>query len=151
MRETPQLPDSPSGCLPYWATLTGATQGQLGWSIYSDGHFVVAALDGELDLATGPGVARRLDPLAEAGRHLILDLGRLRFCDCAGLNLFLHWQRQAGAAGGALDVVAASPRIRHLTALTGTRGLLAAGPRPCRRRCWLTSHPELRAADREPG
>jgi anti-sigma B factor antagonist len=150
MRETPQMPDSPSDCLPYWTTLTGATQGHLAWSIYSDGHLVVAALDGELDLATRPGLAGRLDPLAEAGRHLILDLSALSFCDCTGLDLFLHWQRQAAAAGGALHVVAATPRIRQLMALTGTSRLLQAGARPCRRGCCVNSHPELRAADREP-
>jgi anti-sigma B factor antagonist len=150
MRETPQLPDSPTDCLPCWTTLTGGTQGQLAWSIYSDGHLAVAALDGELDLATRPGLAERLGPLAEAGRHLILDLSGLSFCDCTGLNLFLHWQRQAAAAGGALHVVAATLQIRQLTALTGTRGLLLAGARPCHRRCCLSSHLELRAADREP-
>ena len=149
MRKPPALAAKQPGCLPRWTALTGATKDVLAWGIYSDGHLLVAALDGELDLASGPGLARQLDPLAKAGRHLILDLGGLRFCDCAGLNLFLHWQRQADAAGGALDVVAATPRIRQLTALTGTRGLLAAGPRPCRRRCWLNSRPELRAADRE--
>jgi anti-sigma B factor antagonist len=150
MRETPQLPDSPSDCLPCWTTLTGGVQGQLAWSIYSDGHLVVAALDGELDLATRPGLAEQLDPLAEVGRHLILDLSGLSFCDCTGLNLFLHWQRQAAAAGGALHVVAATRQIRQLTALTGTRGLLLAGARPCHHRCCLSSHLELRSADREP-
>jgi anti-sigma B factor antagonist len=150
MRETPQLPDSLSDCLPYWTALPAGTEGQLAWSIYSDGHLVVAALDGELDLGTRPGLAERLDPVAEAGRHLILDLGALTFCDCSGLNLFLRWQRQTAAAGGALHVVAATPRMRQLTALAGARGLLEAGPRLCLHRCCLNSHPELRTAGREP-
>jgi anti-sigma B factor antagonist len=150
MPETRDRPDAPSDGLPYWAALTGGTQGQLAWSVYSDGHLVVAALDGELDLATRPGLAERLDPLAEAGRHLILDLGALTFCDCTGLNLFLRWQRQTAAAGGALHVVAATPRFRQLTGLADARGLLRAGPRRCQHHCCLDSHPELRAADREP-
>jgi anti-sigma B factor antagonist len=150
MPETSPVPESLSDCLPYWAALAGGTLGHLAWSVYSDGHLVVAALDGELDLATRPGLAQQLDPLAEAGRHLILDLGALTFCDCTGLNLFLRWQRQSAAAGGALDVVAATPRFRQLTGLAGARGLLRAGAERCRHDCCVDSHPELRAADREP-
>jgi anti-anti-sigma factor len=148
MPETQPRVDSPAECLPYWAALTGGTHGLLSWSVYSDGHLVVAALAGELDLATRPGLAERLDPLAEAGRHLILDLGALTFCDCTGLNLFLRWQRRAAAAGGALHVVAATPRFRRLTGLAGAGGLLQGGPRPCHRNCCLESHRELRAEPR---
>jgi anti-sigma B factor antagonist len=137
--------NSPSDCLPYWAALAGGTPGLLAWSAYSDGHLVVVALDGELDLATQSGLADRLDPLAEAGRHLILDLGALTFCDCTGLNLFLRWQRQAAAAGGALHVVAATPRFRQLAGLAAARGLVQPGARRCLHRCCLDSHPELRA------
>jgi anti-sigma B factor antagonist len=136
---------SPSACLPYWAAVTGGTRGPLAWSVYADGHLVVAALDGELDLGTGPGLAERLDPLAQAGRHLILDLGALTFCDCTGLNLFLRWQRQAAAAGGALHIVAATPRFRRVAGLAGAGALLQAEARRCRRDCCLGSHPELHA------
>jgi anti-anti-sigma factor len=142
--------DSPAEGLPYWAALAGGTQGQLAWSVYSDGHLVVAALAGELDHATPPRLAELLSPLAEAGRHLILDLGALTFCDCTGLGLFLRWQRLAAAAGGALHVVAATARFRRLAGAAGAPGLLQAGTRPCQHRCCLDSHPELRAADREP-
>jgi anti-anti-sigma factor len=135
----------PSDCLPYWTAITGETPGQLAWSAYSDGHLVVVALDGELDLAARPGLAERLDPLADAGRHFILDLGGLTFCDCTGLNLFLRWQRQAAAAGGALHVVAATPRFRQLAGLAAASGLVQAGARRCHHRCCLGSHPELRA------
>jgi anti-anti-sigma factor len=144
------MAEQPSDCLPSWAALTGGTEGQLAWSAYTDGHLVVAALSGELDLGTRPGLAKRLDPLAEAGRHLILDLGALTFCDCTGLSLFLRWQRQTAAAGGALHIVAATARFRQLTDLADARGLLQAGTRRCRNQCSLDSHPELRAADREP-
>ncbi|HMH94624.1 MAG TPA: STAS domain-containing protein [Streptosporangiaceae bacterium] len=137
--------NSPSDCLPCWAALTGGTQGQLAWSAYSDGHLVVVALDGELDLATRPGLAEQLDPLAKAGRHLILDLGALTFCDCTGLNLFLRWQRQTAAAGGALHVVGATPRFRRLAGLAAARSLVRDGARRCHHRCCLGSRPELRA------
>ena len=54
MRETPQLPDSPSDCLPCWTTLTGGMQGQLAWSIYSDGHLVVARSTANSTSPPGP-------------------------------------------------------------------------------------------------
>jgi len=134
MREKPHLPEAPE-CLPYWTTMPGRAGDLLAWVIYSDGHLVVAALDGELDLASRADLASRLDPLAAAGRHLILDLGALRFCDCAGLGLFLRLQRQAAAAGGAFHLLAPTPRFARLLALTGTRGLFQAGAQPCRPRC----------------
>jgi anti-anti-sigma factor len=142
MRENPQLPDSPPDCLPYWTALSGGANDLLSCRIYSEGHLVVAELAGELDLAARPGLARRLDPLAEAGRHLILDLGALEFCDCTGLGLFLQWQQRATAAGGALHLAAARPQLRRLLALTGTRGLLPTSVRPCRRDCCVRRHLE---------
>jgi anti-anti-sigma factor len=149
MREKPPLSDSTPECLPYWTAVTGGTDKLLAWAIYSDGHLAVATLDGELDLATVPDLARSLDPLARSGRHLILDLAALRFCDCTGLSLLLRLRRQAAAAGGALHVLAPPPRFRQLVALTGTRGLLPAGARPCRRQCCVQSHLGLRPAGRE--
>jgi anti-sigma B factor antagonist len=149
MRERPQLPDSAPTCLPYWTAVAGGSEDLLSWRIYSDGHLVVAALDGELDLATVPGLTRRLAPLAAAGRHLIMGAATLRFCDCTGLSMFLRLQRQATAAGGALHVLAPGPRLRQLLALTGTRGLLQPGIGPCCRHCCAPSHLGLRPADRE--
>jgi anti-sigma B factor antagonist len=143
MREPPELPGEPSRCLPHWTALSGATE-VLTWGIYSDGHLLVVALDGELDLASGLGLARQLDPLAGAGRHLILDLGALSFCDCSGLSQILRWQRQAAAAGGALHLVAPGPRFRRLLALTDSARLFPAGPLACDRRCCVDSHLCLR-------
>jgi anti-sigma B factor antagonist len=57
--------------------------------------------------------------VADAGRHLILDLAGLRFCDCAGLSLFLRVQRRARAAGGSLHLAALTPRV--LRVITATR------------------------------
>jgi anti-sigma B factor antagonist len=55
--------------------------------------------------------------VADAGRHLILDLAGLRFCDCAGLSLFLRVQQRARAAGGSLHLAALTPRVlRVITA-----------------------------------
>jgi anti-anti-sigma factor len=150
MHVFPQLPDPGPQCLPSWTAVTGGSKDTLAWGIYSDGHLAVAALDGELDLATVPGLEQRLEPLAAAGCHLILDLAALRFCDCTGLNLFLRLEHAASAAGGALQVAAATPRFRQILDLTGTRGQLPARARPCRRRSCVVAHLDLRPAGREP-
>jgi anti-anti-sigma factor len=145
MHEKPHLPDAPA-CQPDWTAVTGAAADMLAWGIYSDGHLVVAALDGELDLASQGSLGRRLDPLTAAGRHLILDLSALRFCDCAGLGLFLRLQRQAAAAGGALHLLGPNPRFGRLLALTGTRELFQTEARPCRPRCCIGTHLARRPA-----
>jgi anti-sigma B factor antagonist len=149
MREPSELAGRPAGCLQHWTALAGATDA-LTWSIYSDGHLLVAALDGELDLGSGPALAQQLDPLAQAGRHLILDLGALDFCDCTGLTFIVCWQRQAVAAGGVLQLVGAGPRFHRLTALTRSSGLDQAGVVPCRRNCCVRSHLEQRPPAAEP-
>ena len=82
---------------------------------------VIIALDGELDIATAPGLAQLLAPLAKTGSHLIVHLARVRFCDCAGLSLFLRLRRLATAAGGSLQLAAPSQSLRRLIAVTSSR------------------------------
>ncbi len=79
---------------------------------------VIIALDAELDIATAPGLAQVLAPLAKTGSHLIVHLARVRFCDCAGLSLFLRLGRLATAAGGSLQLAAPSQSLRRLIAVT---------------------------------
>jgi STAS domain len=62
--------------------------------------------------------------VADGGSHLILNLAGLRFCDCAGLTLFLRMQQCAHAAGGSLQLVAPTPSVRRLITLTRLSGVL---------------------------
>ena len=78
--------------------LTRPAADPLSWDIQAHGRLAVVVVDGELDVATTPGLGEELTPLAEAGRDLVLDLAGVRFCDCAGLSLFLRVQKQATAA-----------------------------------------------------
>jgi anti-anti-sigma factor len=96
----------------------------LSWAIQSRGRRVSVRLDGELDVATTPGLARQLEPLAEAGSHLILGLAGVRFCGCAGLNLFVRLQLRASAAGGWMHLAEPTPAVSRLIALTGLRDTL---------------------------
>jgi anti-sigma B factor antagonist len=95
----------PDHSLVHWP-LTWHGGDPLGYAIHSRGPLDVVVLDGELDIATAPDLGQRLEPLAGAGRHLLLDLTDLRFCDAAGLRLFLRLHKQATAAGGSLHLAA---------------------------------------------
>jgi anti-anti-sigma factor len=89
----------------------------LTWDVQARGELAVVAVAGELDIDSGPGLEVALAPVADAGRHLILDLASLRFCDCSGLSLFLRVQQRARAAGGSLHLAALTPQVlRVITA-----------------------------------
>jgi anti-sigma B factor antagonist len=103
---------------------------QLTWDIRSGGHLAVVVVNGELDAGTAPGLGGQLEPLAGTGSHLILDLAGLRFCDCAGLNLFLRLQQRARAAGGSLQLAAPTPSVRRLITLARLSGVLPTTASP---------------------
>lgn len=92
----------------------GPVEDILTWDVQARGDVAVVVLDGELDMYSAPGLAGWLLPAAGDGRHLILDLAALRFCDCAGLSLFLRTQQRARAAGGSLHLAALSASLRRL-------------------------------------
>ena len=94
--------------------LTRPAGDPLSWDIQAHGRLAVVLVDGELDVATAPGLGEELTPLAEAGRDLVLDLAGVRFCDCTGLSLFLRVQKQAAACGGSLHLTAATVQVRRL-------------------------------------
>ena len=91
---------------------------------------IIIALDGELDIATAPGLAQLLAPLARTGCHLIVHLARVPFCDCAGLSLFLRLGRLATAAGGSLQLAAPSQSLRRLIAVTQLQVILPIAANP---------------------
>ncbi|MFI7174962.1 MULTISPECIES: STAS domain-containing protein [Streptomyces] len=55
---------------------------------------------------------------------LLIDLGRVTFCDCAGLNTLLTVRHAALQAGRGLHITAAGRRVERLLTLTDTRTLL---------------------------
>jgi len=96
-------PDGPAGNL-------------LTWDVRARGELAVVAVSGELDIDSARGLERELAAVAGVGRPLILDLAGLRFCDCAGLSLFLRVQQRARAAGGSLHLAALTPRVLRVIA-----------------------------------
>ena len=94
----------------------GSAGDLLTWDVRARGKLAVVAVSGELDIDSAPGLEADLAPVADAGRPLIVDLAGLRFCDCAGLSLFLRVQQRARAAGGSLHLAALTPRVLRVIA-----------------------------------
>ena len=103
---------------------TGPAGDLLTWDVQVRGALAVVAVGGELDIDSAPGLERELAPVADAGRHLILDPAGLRFCDCAGLSLFLRVRQRARAAGGSLHLAALTPRVLHVITAARLAGVL---------------------------
>jgi anti-anti-sigma factor len=99
--------------------LTGLIEEPLAWDIRVREDLAIVVVDGELDFDSAPGLRDQLGPEADTGRHLILDLAGVRFCDCAGLSLFLRLQQRTAAAGGSLHLAAVSASVRRV--ITATR------------------------------
>jgi anti-sigma B factor antagonist len=102
----------------------------LTWDILLRGDHSVVVVDGELDVDTAPGLSAELTPLAAAGRHLILDLAGLRFCDCAGLSLFLRLHRYAIAADGSLHLASITASLLRLITLARLTDVLPIADSP---------------------
>jgi STAS domain len=121
--------------------LPSGTADALTLGICSHGQLVIIVLGGELDIATAPGLARRLGPLAEIGSHLILDLAAVRFCDCAGLRRWCSSGEAMGRSsaasmpwpGWALSLL--SCRSARRISWRGTCRSPATSPRRCGSGC----------------
>ena len=85
----------------------------------------VVAVGGELDLESGPCLARWLRSLRGArGPVLALDLTGVRFIDCAGVGALVASCRAARQDGGRLFVVALSPCARRIIQITRLQQVL---------------------------
>ena len=81
---------------------------------------------GELDLDSGTQLrSDLLGALAASGDGLELDLGRLDFCDCAGLGVLMELRQRAEKQSKTVTIRACSPAVDRLLTLIGARGLFA--------------------------
>jgi anti-anti-sigma factor len=86
----------------------------------------VVAMLGELDLATAPRLAVRIDAARLAGaRRLVVDLTAAEFCDSTGLRALVGCRREVVAGGGrmAVAVLEDSP-VARMFALAGAHELM---------------------------
>ncbi|HET6355474.1 STAS domain-containing protein [Streptomyces sp.] len=89
-------------------------------------------LAGEIDFDTAPLVRESLEKCLSGGiRTIDVDLTTLTFCDCSGLNAFLHASQQTATAGGSLQLHYPPPLVARLVDLTGSGFLLLGLPFGC--------------------
>jgi anti-anti-sigma factor len=89
----------------------------------------VVRIGGELDMESAPRLRDELlCVIRRYGPRLALDLGAVRFLDCAGLNALLATRRRAHLEGGWVQVVRGSAQVRRIIALLGLEQ--AFGPAP---------------------
>jgi anti-sigma B factor antagonist len=86
----------------------------------------VIAMGGELDLATAPRLAVRIDAARRAGsRRVVVDLTGAAFCDSVGLRALIGSHQELTAQSGRMAVaVRADSAVGRLFALAGGHELL---------------------------
>jgi anti-anti-sigma factor len=82
--------------------------------------YVIAALAGDLDIASAPALREQLlSLLRPAASRLIIDLSAVGYADASGLAVLVSSGRRAGLLGGSLRLVAPSPEVARVLSLTG--------------------------------
>lgn len=95
------------------------------------GKQALITLAGEIDLESVPLVRAALGRCLRDGITTIdVDLTSVTFCDCSGLNAFLHASQQTTVAGGTLRLHHPPPPLDRILDLTGCGFLLLGLPFP---------------------
>jgi anti-anti-sigma factor len=85
---------------------------------------VVLTQSGELDIATIPGLMRRLEPHRRPGVLAVLDLREVVFMDCFSLGHILGAHADSATEGWTLRIRVEAPPVLRLLELTGAAKLL---------------------------
>ncbi|MFF4352839.1 STAS domain-containing protein [Streptomyces sp. NPDC001530] len=86
-------------------------------------------LSGEIDLESALLVRAALDGcLRDDMRTIDVDLTPVTFCDCSGLNTFLHAAQQITVAGGTLRLHHPPPMLALIVGVAGCGFLLLGLP-----------------------
>jgi anti-sigma B factor antagonist len=120
----------PSGDLyPRHPAARDTSRGTLHLSGYLFPPGAVIVLDGELDVASIPGLTAHLDqPGLACLERLVADVSALQFCDCAGLGALVKIHRLAGESGGWLRLCGATAGMHKLLGAVGLSQVLLCYP-----------------------
>src|SRR5437879_6053911 len=84
------------------------------------GDVAVVTVSGEIDLRTAEDFRAGLLDVVEAGfGRIIVDFGRVRFCDATGLGTLVAAHNRLEPAGGLLRLACVRPAQRRLFRITG--------------------------------
>jgi anti-anti-sigma factor len=81
--------------------------------------YVIAALTGELGIASVPALREQLLSLLRTASHLIIDLSAVEHADASGLAVLVGSGRRARLLGGSLRLAAPSPEVAEVLSATG--------------------------------
>jgi anti-anti-sigma factor len=104
------------------------------------GGHVIAALRGELGIASAPALREQLLSLLRAASHLIIDLSAVEHADASGLAVQAGSGRRARLLGGSLRLAAPSPEVARVLSATGLNQHLDIFPTV---RAAITGQPRL--------
>ncbi|MFF8293174.1 STAS domain-containing protein [Streptomyces sp. NPDC016309] len=91
----------------------------------------VLEVAGELDYDTAPRLREAVESLSlEPGRRLVLDLGRMDFCDSSGITALIVAHHHANAAGARLSLVAVPARTLRTLRIAGLDQVFTISPGP---------------------
>jgi anti-sigma B factor antagonist len=102
--------------------------------------YVIAALSGELGIASAPALREQLLSLLRAASHLIIDLSAVEHADASGLVVLVGSGRRARLLGGSLRLAAPSPEAARVLSATGLNQHLDIFPTV---RAAITGQPRL--------
>jgi anti-anti-sigma factor len=103
--------------------------GPVTFSVLAGPAVVVAAIRGDLDIASAPAVRERLLSLLRPGAcRLVIDMSAVRYADASGLAVLVSTQRRAVLLGGWLRLAGPGPEVAGALAVTGLSGRLAVYP-----------------------
>lgn len=89
----------------------------------------VVTLAGELDVATAPAATACFDVFdVRCNPRVVVDVAGLSFCDCAGLNAFVHAHRRALVGDGWYRLCDTSALLRKMIGITGLASTLRCYP-----------------------
>jgi anti-anti-sigma factor len=104
------------------------------------GGYVIAALRGELGIASAPALREQLLSLLRGASHLIIDLSAVGHADASGLAVLVGSGHRARLLGGSLRLAAPSPRVARVLSAAGMNRHLDIFPTV---RAAITGQPEL--------
>ena len=83
------------------------------------GGYVIAALSGDLGIASAPALREQILGLFRAASHLIIDLSAVEHAEANGLAVLVASGRRARLLGGSLRLAAPTPEVARVLSATG--------------------------------
>jgi len=85
----------------------------------------VVTPSGQLDMQSAPRLSAILEELLAAGeRCIVVDLGRLTFCDSIGLSALIVAHRTCTERGGFLRLARPAPFLLNVLTVVGVRDVI---------------------------